>query len=440
MTMDAKPSEQRLNLAVIVEIARTVVRTEAIAQAICAHALAGLGLASASISLVSGETDEPRLDSVAAVGQLSSFVREMSTPLEALGDAGKAALGGDAVFIGNPHGVKEGTEHTPGVGRWRDGLGVHAYAVLGLTVLDGTIGVVTLEWPEPQPFDEADRDSLKLFADVVAVVLQGALLRNGDALATPRAESAHGNVDHAAYSVDSDGAIVSVSDSEPMGATGAQRIWTAVSTPESPEGPTPFAEVMSGPEGVVVLAVGTVSAGPLGGAGGAAATAREVMRAASARGSSPSEILALLGGAMRSHAGVTWASAAVASIRARAGVAEIAQAGSVCALLHRREGRLELGLPEVPPLGGGRGDVASAMHVVLAGDRIALLSGAVAAFADPSHVADANEILLGHQSLKGADTTRELLSFVAGSNAAAAVAVVEMVDSAAECPDPQPAA
>jgi len=84
MSMDANSSEQKLNLAVIVEIARSLARPEAIAQAVCAHAVAGLGLASASISLVSGDSDDPRLDSVAAVGQLSSFVREMSTPLEAL--------------------------------------------------------------------------------------------------------------------------------------------------------------------------------------------------------------------------------------------------------------------------------------------------------------------------------------------------------------------
>lgn len=427
MTMEAKPSEQRLNLAVIVEIARTVVRTEAIAQAICAHALAGLGLASASISLVSGDADEPRLDSVAAVGQLSSFVREMSTPLEALGDAGKAALGGDAVFIGNPHGVKEDAEQTTGIGRWRDGLGVHAYAVLGLTVIEGTIGVVTLEWPEPQPFDESDRQSLTLFADVVAVVLQSALLRNGDAPAALHTESARGHVDLATYIADSDGTIVSAPDPETAIPSATQRIWTAVSSPEFAESPVPFAEIMGGPDGTVTLAVGTVSAGPLGGAVEAAAAAREVVRAAAARGSSPSEILALVGGAMRSRPGAAWASAAIASIRSNTGVAEITQAGSVCALLHRREGRSEFATPEVPPVGAGRADVASAMHVVLPGDRIALISGRVAAFADSERLEQAGEALGGTQEIEGAEVARMLHALASADGSAASVAVVEMV-------------
>ncbi len=113
-----------------------------------------------------------RLDSIAAVGQLSSFMADLSTPLDKSTDATRTALGGDPIFVGNPHGVENGEGKTNGIGRWRNGFGAHAYAVLGLTVLEGTLGVLILEWPEPHPFEEEDRRNLQLFADVVAIVLR----------------------------------------------------------------------------------------------------------------------------------------------------------------------------------------------------------------------------------------------------------------------------
>ena len=147
--MENAPRESRLNLAVIVEIARTVERREALAQSNLRSRGRRLGLAGASISLVRHDGGEARLDSIAAVGQLSSFMLEMSAPLDKLTDASRAALGGEPLFVGNPHGVDSDAAKSDGVARWRNGFGAHAYAVLGLTVLEGTLGVITLEWPEP---------------------------------------------------------------------------------------------------------------------------------------------------------------------------------------------------------------------------------------------------------------------------------------------------
>ena len=150
--MDTTHIQSGLNLEVLVEISRTLVYREALAQAICAHACAELGLAGASISLIARDAAEPRLESIAAVGQHSSFIREMSLPLDNLTDASRTALGGEPIFVGNPHGMQADVGRADGIGRWRDGFGAHAYAVLALTVLEGTIGVLTLEWPEPYPF------------------------------------------------------------------------------------------------------------------------------------------------------------------------------------------------------------------------------------------------------------------------------------------------
>jgi hypothetical protein len=426
--MDAAPTESRLNLAELIEGVRVLNSLDDVAQAVCAHAVANLGLASASMSLVSEDPDDPRLDTVAAIGQLSPFVPEMSAPMEELGDAGKSALAGDPVFVGNPHGVKDENAQSSGIGRWRNGLGVHAYAVLGLTALGRTIGVLTLEWPEPQSFDDADRRELQLLAAVTALLLRSAL-PSADAAAPVSASGAKDDrAELAAYSVNTEGVIAPAPDSEsPDGGT-ARRVWTAAASPESPVDSAAFAEVMSAPDGSVVLAVGTVTAGALGGSPEAATSARGVMRAAAARGSSPGEILALLGGAMRSHAGAAWTSATVASVSPKTGAASVAQAGSACTLLLRREGRMELAPSQAPPVGAGRTGASTSMHVVLSGDRVAVLSGRVAVLSDPACLAETKAILAGGHEIGGTTMAQRVLDLIAGSADAGAVAVIEMVE------------
>ena len=173
-TMDTTHTGSNLNLEVLVEISRGLGSREDLAQAICAHACEELGLAGASISLIARNAAEPLLESIAAVGQHSSFIREMSLPLDNLTDASRTALGGEPIFVANPHGMQADVGRADGIGRWRDGFGAHAYAVLALTVAEGTIGVLTLEWPAPYPFADADRKNLRLFSDVVALMLRSA--------------------------------------------------------------------------------------------------------------------------------------------------------------------------------------------------------------------------------------------------------------------------
>jgi hypothetical protein len=433
--MDNAPRTSRLNLAVLVEIARTVERREALAQAICAHAVAGLGLAGASISIVRRDTGAPRLDSIAAVGQLSSFMVDMSTPLDKLTDASRTALGGEAIFVGNPHGVQDDAGQADGVGRWRNGFNAHAYAVLALTVLEGTIGVLTLEWPEPHPFEDADRSSLKLFADVVALVLRTA---PSEEPAIAPAEQ-HGrpceDAELAAFHTNARGLVVSEAVAASWGTPPAARVWTAVTPAHPADESVAIAEVTGVPGGGIVMAVGAVSAGPRGGAREAVAAGRGVMHAAAAHASSPGEILGMLGSSMRAQASAAWASGVVATFSASTGAMEIAEAGAVALVILGRGERFDVVLPDAPPVGTGRVPPPSRMQLALPGDRIALLSGRVSALTDRGSVSEAQLVLANLTARGGEETASSLLALVCAEGVAAAVAVLEV----AEAPAAEPA-
>ncbi len=349
--MDTTHSESRLNLAVLVEIARTLVRREAVAQAICAHAVAGLGLAGASISLITHDGVEPRLESIAAVGQHSSFIREMSLPLDNLTDASRTALGGEPVFVGNPHGRQETTGRPDGIGRWRDGIGAHAYAVLALTVLEGTIGVLTLEWPEPYDFADADRKNLQLFADVVALVLRSAPSEVPHDPAAEQSEGSFDDVEFTAFQAYARGLVVPDSVASSWGRPPVARLWTARSPQHPTNGSAAFAEIMGAPSGGVLMAVGAIAAGEVGRASQVASAGREVLRAAVMHGGSSGEVLGMLGSSMHSQALGASASGIVAILHAATGALEVATAGSVALAILGREGRFELSVPRTPPIG-----------------------------------------------------------------------------------------
>ena len=352
--MDTALTQLRLNLTELVKIARTLEHREAIAAAICAHAVTGLGLAGASINLVTRNAGDPRLESIAAVGQHSSFIREMSMPLDNLTDASRTALGGEPIFVGNPHGVPEDAAQAVGVGRWRGGFGAHAYAVLALTVLEGTIGVLTLEWPEPYPFADADRRNLQLFADVVALMLRPSPSDASQATEGDRPISSLDDASLAAYQANARGLVVPEQVAASWETPPTARVWTAVAPTRVEVDSVAFAEVLGTPHGGVMTAVGTVSAGSVDGAGQATSAAREVMRAAAMRGSAPGEVLAMIGSSLQSQALGAYASGIVATLYSATGALEIATAGAVALAHFGREGRFELSLPETPPVGTGR--------------------------------------------------------------------------------------
>ena len=189
---------------------------------------------------------------------------DLSTPLDKSTDATLTALGGDPIFVGNPHGVENGQGKTNGIGRWRDGFGAHAYAVLGLTVLEGTLGVLILEWPEPHPFEEEDRRNLQLFADVVATCCMrhppGSLLISLPKVPKPACDDA----ELAAFQMNARGLVVPDAVAASWSEPAVVRVSTAV-TPTQPEvGSVAFAEVAGAPGGGLLFAVGAVSAGTKG--------------------------------------------------------------------------------------------------------------------------------------------------------------------------------
>ncbi len=183
---------------------------------------------------------------------------------------------------------------------------------------------------------------------------------------------------------------VAASWSEPAVA----RVSTAV-TPAQPEaGSVAFAEVAGVPDGGLLFAVGAVSAGPKGGAAEAVAAGHGVMRAAAAHGSSPGEVLGMLGGSMRSQATAAWASGVVTVLSPATGALEIAEAGAAALLILGRDERFDLVLSDAPPVGAGKGALPSRLQLLLPGDRVALLSGGrISALADPACVAKAQHIL-----------------------------------------------
>ncbi len=378
--MDAATNiESRLNLEALVEISRTLVYREDLAQAICAHACAELGLAGASISLIARDAGEPRLESIAAVGQHSSFIREMSMPLDNLTDASRTALGGEPIFVGNPHGMLADVGRADGIGRWRDGFGAHAYAVLALTVLEGTIGVLTLEWPEPYPFADSDRQNLRLFADVVALMLRSAPTDMPPADEAERVERSLDTTTVAAFQANSSGLVVPDPVAASWGEPPVARVWTARTQASSDAESIGFAEVMGMPSGGVVAAIGAVSSGPVGDAGQLTSSGCAVMRAAAMHGSPSGEILGMLGGSIDSEGPGASASGLVVSFHSASGALEIAMAGTVALAVLGREGRFELDISQAPPIGMGRSVPACRLRLALPGDRIALLAGQVSA-------------------------------------------------------------
>ena len=206
-------------------------------------------------------------------------------------------------------------------------------------------------------------------------------------------------------------------------------------TPAHPAGESAsFAEVMGAPAGGILLAVGTVSAGPRGGASEAVAAGRGVMHAASTHGSSPSEVLDMLGSSMRSQPTGTWASGVAATLHLNTGALEIAQAGAAAVVMLGREGRVHLVLPDTAPVGTGHVRPPSQLHLALPGDRVALLSGRVSALADPRCLYEAELALASLSDNGGTETARALLSLVCADDVAAAVSVLEVAEEHPEAP------
>jgi hypothetical protein len=370
-------------------------------------------------------SDGPRhLESIAAVGQLSPFIRDMSTPLGTATDATKTALGGEPIFVGNPHGVSEGGE-SDGVGRWRNGFGSHAYAVLALHALEGTIGVLTLEWPEPQTFTAGTRDSIQLFADVAALVLRQGPSSTAPPFADTPPRRACQDAEIAAFEASARGLIVPVALAASWEQPPVAHIWAAATSSAAAGGASAFADAVSVPSGGFMLVVAGVSAGTDGGA--AVDAGRRLTHTVASHGSSPREVLSMLGSSMRSESPGAWTCGITAVFHPATGAMEIAEAGPVAVLTLHLGGRFEVVRVDADPVIVGRPE-ATRIQLLLPGDRVALLSGRIAALANPACEAEARLALASASSAHGVDAAAALLSLMCADDTAAAVAVLQIAD------------
>lgn len=436
--MEETPTEFHVDLAALVELARTIQGTGDLAQAICALAVANLGLSGASISIVTGSQDQARLDSIAAVGQLSSFTLDLSTPLNGLTDAARTALDGKPLFVGNPHGITHDAEKPTGVSRWREGFGSHAYATLGLTVRETTFGVLILEWPEPRPFGDTERESLQLFADIAALALsatpaeQPAEQPESPPPPTPQRPTCD-NVEVTAFQANSRGLVVPNAVARSWREAPTLRIWTA-STPDTADSTSvAFAQVTGLVGGGITIVAGAVHAKADGDARRALATGSGVMGAAAVHGSPPQEVLGMLGSSIRGDS--AWATGLAVALWPDSGALQIAEAGGAALLTLGPGGRLDVAVSSAQPVGASHAPPPNRMQLALPGDRIALLaSDRIASLADPGLVAKAKRALSGLPEHGGEHTARSLLELMCRQGGTAAVALVEVVIGAQSAP------
>jgi len=425
--MDTGARDSRRNIAVLVEIARTAGSQQAAAEAICAHAVDGLGLAGASVGIVRNGTRERHLESVAAAGQLSQFIRDMSTPLGTDTAATRTALGGEPIFVGNPHGVSD-SDGADGVGRWRNGFGSHAYAILPLGSHEGPIGVLTLEWPEPQPFPAETRDDIQLFADVAALVLRCAPGTQAP-VAPDQRPSRCEDAEVGEFVSNAHGLVVPARLAASWAVPPTARMWTAVTRSRPGGDSAAFTEVMGVPANGFMLVVGTVSTSTGDVADDALRAGRGVVRAAAAHGSPSHDVLGMLESSMRGHPDAAWASAAAATYDPTPGALNLASSGAVALMSLSRDGRFSLTLPESDSAGSRARHAETRMQIVLPGDRLALLSGRVSGLAEPLVAAQAKQAL---GSEDGSDAAATLLALVCEADMCGAAIVVEFAAKGAQ--------
>ena len=203
---------------------------------------AGLGLAGASISLISRAPVVRCLESVAAVGQHSSFIREMSRPLDNFTDASRTCSAANR----KTHTRQEDAARPMGSA---DGFGAHAYAVLALTVLEGASRAHS-ERPTPYVFADGGPQAPSSCSRTWSrscCVPHPAMPRRPRQRPTSRSTTSNSPPSKHMHAVWSCRTLVATSWGRPPLA----RLWTARSPRHPTNGSAAFAEIMGAPSGGV---------------------------------------------------------------------------------------------------------------------------------------------------------------------------------------------
>lgn len=355
------------------------------AQAIAEALVATLELARARLFVVTSEDLDGRhthLEPLAAAGSHSTFAKEMPlVPLDGTTDVARVAESGVADYHGDVHGFGDSPDAgVTGLGRWRAAVVTQSSAVLPLSVRDKPLGVVALEWSAPRSFDEEERGELAAIADAAALVLHSFIADRVGALPQPTTPGCTPGPT-AELAVTADGLVIPAGVPAHWATSPALelQVGAGVSGAETEE---VFWDVSGLREGVVVISLGLVLV-PQGSASEVAETARHMLRASALQGAGPARGLGLLAGWLAaSGPGAAWVSALVVKMNVRSSLATWAAAGSAALAFRLADGRFDVEVAAVPPLGSTTApDLAENDRFLLPGDRAVLACGDVADFA-----------------------------------------------------------
>ncbi len=380
----AAPAGAAGTLEALVGIARTAADPAGAAMAIVEALAASLGLARVRllVSRICADGVTPCLEPLASAGSHAALTRDMpSLPMDGSTDLARVAETGVPEFHGDVHGLGErGDTERTGLGRWRSGVTTQASAVVPLALRDSVIGVLSMEWAVPRPFDLPERTELAILADVSALVLASFLAEESAAVPAPAPQGCT-PAPTASLAVTRDGIVVPAGTPGAWAAAPALRVHVGAAA-QAPGTDTEdvFWDVIGVRGGLVVVTLGLAST-PRGGAAEVAETARHMLRASTLQGAGPARGLALLAGWLSaSGPGSAWISALACEIDVRRASASWCAAGNVALVTRYTDGRFDAIGAEYPPLGGTvAADFDDRDLLLLPGDRLALVCGEISA-------------------------------------------------------------
>jgi hypothetical protein len=355
-----------------------------VVQAIAERLVADLELARIRLFVLTSEQAQApytHLEVLATAGSHATFTREMPlVPLDGSTDVSRVAESGDAEFHGDLHGLGEQPEggHV-GLGRWRAAVVSQASAVLPLTVRDGLLGVLALEWSVPRAFDDGERAELAAITAAIALVLSSFITQEKTAFPQPAAVGCTPGPT-AELAVTADGLVVPAGVPAHWAASPALEleVGAGVSGAETEE---VFWDAAGLRDGIVMISLGLVLV-PQGSASEVAETARHMLRASALQGAGPARSLGLLAGWLAATGpGAAWVSALVLKVNVRTSLLSWAAAGSSALAVRLDDGRFSLDVTTTAPLGATTvPDIEEHDRFVLPGDRCVLACGDVADF------------------------------------------------------------
>ena len=374
-----EPAVSTAVLERLLEAVASALNLESAAGSLLAGVVELLGLSRASLALLADREGVTWLDPLAAAGEHAFLARDMpALPLDSSADASTAVSAGRPVLFGDVHGVGERAESDSGVGRWRTGMNAQAYAVLPLMWREKPVGVATVEWATPHPFDLHDYDTLEWIAASMAAAIGSFEAAEPSAtveMAVPEAPAARTRLVSLGFDAASG---VTYFEPEARAAAPELRVTVAVAEPGHDRSAA-FWDLVEGPTGEAFVFAG-VALAPAGGAPLLAERARQTLRASVLGGVEPAVALAVLAQWARAtaQAGGT-VSAAVVRVDSSYGAICSALSGSAALAFLGRDGRFVLddarSGSRVPEEAASRPTLERTM-LALPGDRVALTASA----------------------------------------------------------------